>query len=113
MGWVNHLKDAGFTVTTTNMPDVTPKKIEQGVPTRLSSCHTAIVDGYVVEGHVPADDIKRMLSERPNIKGIAVPGMPIGSPGMEGASGREYSSYSFTDDGELAVYGTHQPRRTR
>ena len=111
MGWGNHLKDAGFKVTTTDMPDATPKKIEEGVPPRLGSCHTAIVDGYVVEGHVPAEDIKKLLTERPDVKGIAVPGMPIGSPGMEGISGgRQYSSYSFTEDGELAVFGTHQPR---
>ena len=109
MGWVSHLKAAGFTVETTDVRDVTPIKIEQGVPRRVASCHTAVVDGYVVEGHVPADDIRRMLAERPDIVGIAVPGMPIGSPGMEGPGAREYSVISFDEDGKLAVYNTHKP----
>lgn len=108
MGWVNHLKDAGFTVRTTDVPDVRPIKVEHGVPPQAGSCHTAVVDGYVIEGHVPAEDIKRMLSDRPDIAGIAVPGMPVGAPGMEGPNPREFAVLSF-DDGELAVYSTHTP----
>ena len=109
MGWVNHLKDAGFTVNTTDVPSVTPIKTENGVPERVSSCHTATVDGYVIEGHVPAEDIKRMLNERPDITGIAVPGMPVGSPGMEGPNPQEFPVISFDDDDELAVYNVHKP----
>ena len=65
------------------MPDVTPIKTENGVPQRVFSCHTALVDGYVIEGHVPAEDIERLLKERPDVAGISVPGMPVGAPGME------------------------------
>ena len=85
MGWVLHLKEAGFNVKTTDVPDVTPLKQEKGIPQRLFSCHTGLVDGYVIEGHVPAEDIRRLLDERPDVAGISVPGMPMGSPGMDGA----------------------------
>lgn len=81
--WVDHLEQAGFKVTVHNETDLDRTKRQLGVPDSLASCHTAVVKGYVVEGHVPADDIKRLLAERPKAKGIAVPGMPIGSPGME------------------------------
>ena len=79
---------------------------------RLFSCHTGLVDGYVIEGHVPAEDIRRLLDERPDVAGISVPGMPMGSPGMEGPKSlyREYPVISFTDDGELALYNTHMPQ---
>jgi len=81
--WVDHLEENGFTVRATDMPDVSPMRRQLGLPQDLTSCHTAVIDGYVVEGHVPAHVIKRMVEERPDITGIAVPGMPIGSPGME------------------------------
>jgi hypothetical protein len=77
-----HLREAGFTVTVAEAP-VNPLKIRLGVPRELASCHTAQVGGYVVEGHVPAGAIKRLLVEKPKGKGLAVPGMPAGSPGME------------------------------
>ena len=109
MGWVSHLKDAGFTVNTTDVPDVTPIKTENGVPQRVFSCHTAVVDGYVIEGHVPAEDIERLLKERPDIAGISVPGMPVGAPGMEGPNPKEFAVISFDDNGELAVFSTHTP----
>lgn len=80
--WVVHLREAGFTVTVAEAP-VNPLKIRLGVPRELASCHTAQVGGYVVEGHVPAGAIKRLLVEKPKGKGLAVPGMPAGSPGME------------------------------
>ena len=107
MGWVSHLQDSGFTVRTTDVPDVRPIKIENEVPPRLGSCHTALVDGYVIEGHVPASDIQRMLSEGPDIRGLAVPGMPIGSPGMEGPNARGYDVYAFDRRGDANVYSTH------
>ncbi|MBP2501014.1 hypothetical protein ABID82_003350 [Methylobacterium sp. PvP062] len=90
--WVDHLRQAGFTVTVTEGP-VNPVKARLGVPRDLASCHTALVDGYVVEGHVPADAIKRLLVERPKGTGLAVPGMPAGSPGME-VEGREPDTYA-------------------
>jgi hypothetical protein len=82
-GWVEHLKQADFPVEVTDAADVNRVKVRLGVPQALAACHTAEVDGYVIEGHVPAPAIKRLLSERPQAKGLAVPGMPIGSPGME------------------------------
>ena len=109
MGWVSHLKDHGFTVRTTDVADVSPVKAEHGVPGRLTSCHTALVDGYVIEGHVPAEDIQRLLQERPDIAGISVPGMPIGAPGMEGPNPQEFPVVSFNDDGELALFAIHTP----
>lgn len=80
--WVDHLRESGFTVTVTEAP-VNPLKVRLGVPRELASCHTAQIGGYVIEGHVPAGAIKRLLAEKPQGTGLAVPGMPAGSPGME------------------------------
>lgn len=93
-------------VVTRDVDDVGPMKAQLGVPQHLGSCHTAVVSGYVVEGHVPADVIKRMLRERPQIAGIAVPGMPIGSPGMESPSGERepYNVIAIGRDGKTSVY---------
>ena len=104
--WVVHLEENGFEVETTDMPNVTPMKQRLGLPQALSSCHTAVVGGYVVEGHVPADVIKRMLDEEPEIAGIAVPGMPIGSPGMEGPNPRPYDVIAFKKDGAQEVFAS-------
>ncbi|HEX6372214.1 MAG TPA: DUF411 domain-containing protein [Longimicrobium sp.] len=106
--WVENMQSAGFAVETHDMPDVEPVKHEHGLPGHLASCHTAIVDGYVVEGHVPADVIRRMLRERPQVAGIAVPGMPVGSPGMEVPGGRKdpYDIIAFSRDGKVSVYET-------
>jgi hypothetical protein len=82
-GWVEHVRAAGFEVDIVNTSNLTPIKQRLGVPSDLAACHTAEIGGYAVEGHVPAVAIKRLLSERPAAKGLAVPGMPIGSPGME------------------------------
>ena len=82
--WIEHMQDAGFKVTAHNRQDMNQIKEEHGVAYELRSCHTAVVDGYVLEGHVPAGDIRRLLKERPAVDGLAVPGMPSGSPGMEG-----------------------------
>lgn len=89
--WVAHLRESGFTVTVTEGP-VNPLKVRLGVPRDLASCHTAEVGGYVVEGHVPAGAIRRLLAERPEGLGLAVPGMPVGSPGME-VEGMEPDTY--------------------
>lgn len=103
--WVEHLQASGFDVVTRVLGDVAPVKAQYRVPAQLASCHTAVVDGYVVEGHVPADIIKRLLAERPAVAGIGVPGMPAGSPGME-MGGRQdpYQVLSFDADGKLEVY---------
>ena len=106
--WVSHLRENGFTVKTTDVPNMNKIKSDMGVPIRLGSCHTAIVDGYVVEGHVPANDIKRMLEERPDFKGISVPGMPIGSPGMEGPNPQPYDVIAFDADGSLTRFASHR-----
>lgn len=102
--WVKHLARNKFHVTVESVSDVTPVKTRFGIPEPLWSCHTAIVDGYAVEGHVPADLIAKMLSERLAIAGIAVPGMPNGSPGMEGLTKDRYEIITFTRAGTTAVY---------
>ena len=109
-GWVEHLQAAGFQVDARNVVDLMSVKRDAGVPADHSSCHTALVDGYVVEGHVPADVVKRMLAERPDIAGIAVPGMPIGSPGMEGSGARPYQVRAFDNQGASSVYAEVDPR---
>src|SRR5690606_28343701 len=102
--WLRHMRRAGFEVTEENVPDVAAIKAEHGVPRTLASCHTTLVGGYVVEGHVPADLVVRLLDERPAVAGLAVPGMPVGSPGMEGIGRQPYEVLTFTSDGETAVY---------
>jgi len=111
-GWIRHLEDAGFTVDAKNVSDLSlvTMKRELGVTAQMSSCHTALIGDYVVEGHVPADQIKRLLSEEPEIAGITVPGMPIGSPGMEGPGARPYAAYSFDHSGQLRVFAEIVPR---
>ncbi|MDF2688578.1 MAG: twin-arginine translocation signal protein [Microvirga sp.] len=101
-GWVDHLKAAGFPVEVITTPQVNRVKTRLGVPDDLASCHTAEVGGYVVEGHVPADAIKRLLTERPQAKGLAVPGMPAGSPGMEvtGVNDDTYDVVLFGPSGQ-------------
>lgn len=91
-GWVDHLKAAGFLVEVRETPEINRVKVRLGVLQDLASCHTAEVGGYIIEGHVPADAIKRLLAERPQATGLAVPGMPIGSPGMK-VAGVENDTY--------------------
>lgn len=109
-GWVEHLQAAGFEVDARNVRDLMAVKLDAGVPTNLSSCHTAVVDGYVVEGHVPADVIRKMLAERPDVAGIAVPGMPVGSPGMEGPNPTPYAVIAFDRSGGQQTYAQVDPR---
>lgn len=108
--WVEHLRNAGFAVEARNVDDLNVIKQRVGVPVGHGSCHTAEVAGYFVEGHVPADDIKRLLAERPNAKGLAVPGMPIGSPGMETPSGevKPYDVLLVAQDGSTSVFAHHE-----
>ncbi len=109
-GWVEHMEAAGFVVDARNTTDLMTVKRDGGVPPQMSSCHTAIIDGYVVDGQVPAEQVKQLLAKRPEVVGIAVPGMPIGSPGMEGANPQPYQVLSFTHAGEPAVFSNVDPR---
>ena len=109
-GWVAHLEGAGFTVDARNVTDIMSVKRDGGVPVAMSSCHTALIDGYVVEGHVPVEQIKRLLAERPDVAGIAVPGMPVGSPGMEGGNPQPYRVLAFGHDGSASVFAEIDPR---
>ncbi len=106
--WVAHLRRAGFRVGVADVADVGPTARRLGVPDDLRSCHTASVGGYAIEGHVPAGDIARLLRERPAALGLAVPGMPLGSPGMEaGGRGEPYQTILFTRGGRRRVFARH------
>jgi hypothetical protein len=107
--WVEHLESHGFRVKATNRGDMARLKRQNGIPPELSSCHTAFVEGYVIEGHVPAEDIARLLTERPPVAGLAVPDMPIGSPGMEGPHPEPYQVLSFDGRGRSEVFSSHSP----
>ncbi|HLU99744.1 MAG TPA: DUF411 domain-containing protein, partial [Acidobacteriota bacterium] len=103
--WADHLKANGFEVQVHDVENVGYYRQRHGVPEALSSCHTAIVDGYTIEGHVPAADIHDLLKERPKARGLAVPGMPLGSPGMDTGPDREpYSVLLFDDAGHQSVF---------
>ncbi|MBV6521771.1 MAG: hypothetical protein MNPFHGCM_01915 [Gemmatimonadaceae bacterium] len=103
--WVKHVQGAGFAPKVIDMDDLTKIKQEAGVPDRLQSCHTAYVGAFVIEGHVPADLIQKMLKEKPAIRGLAVPGMVTGSPGMEMGDRKDpYDVIAFTKDGKSRVY---------
>lgn len=105
--WVGHLKENGFKVTVHNQFNMDPIKREKGVPAQLQSCHTAQIGDYVIEGHVPAADIARLLKEKLPVKGLTAPGMPQGSPGMEGAASEPYEVLAFQSDGRTSVYARH------
>lgn len=105
--WVAHVKQAGFVVTVRDTSDMQTVKASMGVPEALGSCHTARVGNYTVEGHVPADLIKKLLAEKPVARGLAVPGMPIGSPGMEqGGRKDKYDVLLFDKAGKTKVYAS-------
>ena len=106
--WVQHLRQNGYAVEVTNVSDLQAVKRKLGVPAGASSCHTAMVGPYYIEGHVPAQDVSRLLAEHPkDVVGLAVPGMPIGSPGMEGPNARPYSVLAVKRDGKLTVFAEH------
>ncbi|HET9514645.1 MAG TPA: DUF411 domain-containing protein [Gemmatimonadales bacterium] len=103
--WIDHIKAAGFTVKVVDLDDLTEIKQASAVPMKLRTCHTALVDNYVIEGHVPADVVKKLLAEKPAAIGIAVPGMPIGSPGMEVGNQKDaYEVILFEKGGKTSVY---------
>lgn len=105
--WVKHLEANGFRVESHDVTDLDRIKRNLGVRPQYASCHTAIADGYTLEGHVPAADIKRLLAERPKARGLAVPGMPGGSPGMESAPKQPYATLLLDDQGGARVYEQH------
>ena len=103
--WITHLEENGFSVKTSDMANMQQIKSRFNVPRELSSCHTAVVGGYVVEGHVPANDIKQMLVNQPQVAGLTVPGMPVGSPGMEQGSRQDpYNVLTFTKEGRTTIF---------
>ena len=105
--WVEHMEANGFAVTTKKQNDLTEVKLGSGITRETASCHTAFIDGYVVEGHVPAAEVKRLLAERPDVTGLTVPGMPMGSPGMEGAYDDVYDVLTFDRSGNTAVFARY------
>lgn len=106
--WIEHLRKHAFKVTAKDTSDVSGIKRSGRLPQQLASCHTAFVNGYVIEGHVPAEDIKRLLKEKPKVAGLAVPGMPIGSPGMEVGNRKDkYQVIAFNRDGTTSVFASH------
>lgn len=108
-GWVSHMRKAGFDVQVRNVDNMSPVKERVGVPYGKGSCHTAEVAGYFIEGHVPASDVKRLLAEKPAAKGLVLPGMPLGSPGMEMPDGRKqaYTVELVGRDGATSAYAKH------
>ncbi len=106
--WIDHAKENGFKINDVISSDMDANKTRFGVPEKLASCHTAVINGYVVEGHVPAGDIQKMLQTKPKIVGVAAPGMPMGSPGMEmGGQKDTYNVVSFDKDAKVEVFANH------
>ena len=102
--WVEHIEQNGFKAEVVDMPDLAAVKTKYGVAPQHQSCHTAVVGNYTIEGHVPADLIMKLVNEKPDIAGLAVPGMPMGSPGMEGATKENYDVLTFDRAGRTTVY---------
>jgi hypothetical protein len=111
--WADHLVEAGFEVKVKEVADMDQIKAKHGIRPHLETCHTAIADGYIIEGHVPAASVKRLFDERPDVAGIVVPGMPMGSPGMEEGPPENYEHYSvltFDDQGATKVFDRYQAK---
>ena len=105
--WIDHLIKHGYGVDAKDTPAMAEVKRTLGVPDALTSCHTAVVNGYLIEGHVPAADIARLLKQKPKVVGLAVPGMPMGPPGMEGPASQHYQVLSFDKNGKTKVFATY------
>lgn len=105
--WADHMRKAGFRVVTIDTNNLDVVKRRYGVAPEHAACHTALVNGYVIEGHVPAADVRRLLAERPSITGLAVPGMPVGSPGMEGVYKQRYQVLAFNRGKSTTVFASH------
>lgn len=108
--WVKHLEKNGFTVRAHEVNNPSDYRAKFGIPERFGSCHTGVVNGYALEGHVPAADIHRLLKQKPQAAGLAVPAMPMGSPGMEGARQDPYDVYLVKKDGNATVYNHYGPK---
>ncbi len=110
--WIAHLEQNGFAVVAHDVPGTEPYRERYGVPRALASCHTAVIEGYAIEGHVPADEIKRLITEKPKARGLSVPGMPIGSPGMEVKGERRdaFDVVLFDEAGQREVYRHYDAR---
>jgi hypothetical protein len=107
-GWVTHLRENGFSVTEVKVDNIESYKEKYGVPANLGSCHTAVINGYVVEGHVPAADIIKLLEQHPDVAGLTVPGMPVGSPGMEVGDRKDpYDVLMINRDGSTSVFNSY------
>lgn len=102
--YISYLKRQGFEVEVENHNDLTSIKEQYGVPSGVESCHTTVIGDYVAEGHIPVASITKMLADRPSIAGIAMPGMPMGAPGMGGAKQGSFTVYGFTKDGEISEF---------
>jgi hypothetical protein len=106
--WITHMEENGFKVNPIDVIEMNIVKAKYGIHRNLASCHTAVVDGYFVEGHVPADDVKRLLSEKPDVLGLSVPGMPVGSPGMEmGDRVDRYSVLAIDKEGNTQIFNQY------
>ncbi len=108
--WITHLEDAGFTVLAENRDDMPAMKQHYGIPPTLTSCHTAIIEDYIIEGHVPATDIQRLLQDRPNIMGLTAPGMPMQSPGMQakGKPPKNYDVLTFDKQHQTTIFSHYE-----
>ena len=106
--WAEHMNKEGFYVIEKITRELGEIKSEQGISNELASCHTAMIDGYIVEGHVPPQDVQRLLEERPNAIGLSVPGMPEGSPGMEGPNPDPYDVLLINSDGSTSVFSSYK-----
>lgn len=111
--WIDHMRQAGFRAEVTDLPNLRSLRTSHGISDDLASCHTALIAGYVLEGHVPAEDVRRLLAERPEAVGLAVPAMPLGSPGMETADGRleAFETLLVLKRGETRVFARHAQAR--
>ena len=105
--WVEHMRAAGFDPKVVETPKMNSIKAQFGVPMELRSCHTSVIGGYVIEGHVPAGDVRRLLAQRPKVKGLAAPGMPAGSPGMDVPNAPAYDVVAFTAQGQASLFARH------
>lgn len=105
--WADYMRDNEFTVSVSEATNLPAIKAEHSIPQEMAACHTAFVGGYVIEGHVPADDVKKLLRERPKAAGLVVPGMPASSPGMNTALNEPYKVYLFKNKEEVALFSSH------
>jgi len=106
--WAEHLRRNGFSVSVRAVPDLTPVRLKYGIPDIFGTCHTALVEGYAIEGHVPAADIQRLLRSKLKVAGLAVPAMPAGSPGMEGPRSDPYDVLTFDRNGATRIYARYR-----